>query len=75
MQEKLIEEKIKAVLKDARVILQSSDGVHYSATVISAAFAGKSRLEQHRIVMNALGEVIANNEIHALALKTIVAEH
>lgn len=74
MQAQLIEEKIKMVLADAVVEIDSPDGVHFSAVVSSKAFAGKSRLEQHRMVMNALSDVIASNEVHALSLKTVVAE-
>ncbi|WP_072281900.1 BolA/IbaG family iron-sulfur metabolism protein [Rappaport israeli] len=74
MQAQLIENKIKNAITDAEVTLESADGIHYSATVISAEFAGKSRLEQHRMVMNALSDVIASDEVHALALKTLVRE-
>lgn len=70
MQEQLISERIRAALPDAEVFLSSPDGVHYSATVRSAQFAGMKRLEQHRLVMNALSDVLGSNEVHALALKT-----
>ena len=73
MQEELITSRIKAVLPDAEITLTTFDGVHYSAHIRSAGFAGKSRLEQHRTVMNALGDILGSNEIHALALKTEVA--
>ena len=42
------------------------DDDHYAATIISADFAGKSRIEQHRMVQNA----VAAFDIHALAIKT-----
>ncbi|UJF24558.1 BolA/IbaG family iron-sulfur metabolism protein [Suttonella sp. R2A3] len=70
MQEQLISERIREVLSDAEVELSSPDGVHYSATVRSAQFVGMKRLEQHRVVMNALKDVLGSNEVHALALKT-----
>ena len=73
MQEELITARIKAVLPDADISLSTFDGVHYSAHVRSAGFAGKSCLEQHRLVMNALGDILGSNEIHAVALKTEVA--
>ena len=73
MQEALITSRIKAVLPDAEITLTTFDGVHYSAHIRSAGFAGKSRLEQHRTVMNALGDILGSNEIHALALKTELA--
>ncbi|MDO4643140.1 MAG: BolA/IbaG family iron-sulfur metabolism protein [Cardiobacteriaceae bacterium] len=74
MQKELITARIKAVLPDAEIVLSTFDGVHYTAQVRSAGFAGKSRLEQHRLVMNALGDVLGSNEVHALALKTEIME-
>ena len=46
------------------------DGDHYSATVISKSFLGKSRVEQHKMVYDALKGRMGN-ELHALKLKTI----
>lgn len=63
---RLIEEQIP----HARVTVRGEDGVHFEATVISDAFAGKSLLQQHRMVYAALGERMEREEIHALALKT-----
>lgn len=74
MQENQIKEKIQQSLGDAEVELTTPDGVHYSAVVTSKAFQGHSRLEQHRMVLKALEEVISSNEVHALQLKTIVAD-
>lgn len=45
------------------------DGRHFEAVIISELFAGKSMIEQHRMVYHALGEKMGN-EIHALSLKT-----
>ncbi|MGH9750305.1 MAG: BolA family protein [Candidatus Polarisedimenticolia bacterium] len=50
----------------------ASGGGHFRVTLVSAAFEGKSRLDQHRMVHAALGGMIGR-EIHALALKTIPA--
>lgn len=50
----------------------ASGGGHYRVTLVSTAFEGKSRLEQHRMVYAALGGMIGR-EIHALALTTIPA--
>ena len=44
-------------------------GGHYKVAIVSAAFEGKSRLEQHRMVYDALGSMIGR-EVHALALDT-----
>lgn len=70
MQSDNIKAKIIEALGEAEVELSTFDGVHYTATVRSPAFAGKKRLEQHRMVMNALKEELGANEVHALALKT-----
>ena len=70
-----IEALIKAALPDARVAVEdlAGDGDHYAATVVSEAFRGKSRVQQHQIVFAALrGRMGA--ELHALALQTSVPE-
>ena len=68
---KEIEKHIKDALPDAIVEIQdlAGDGNHYSATVISSSFNGKSRIEQHKIVYAALKGKMGN-ELHALAIKT-----
>jgi stress-induced morphogen len=64
-----LRQRIEAALPDARAEVQGADGVHFSAVVTSPAFAGKSRLEQHRMVMDLFaGEL--GGAIHALSLKT-----
>jgi stress-induced morphogen len=66
-----IERLIKARLPDAQVSVRDlvGDGDHYAATVISAAFKGKSRVQQHQIVYEALqGQM--GGVLHALALQT-----
>jgi len=66
-----IERLIKEGLPDAQVRIDDlrGDGDHYAATVISSAFKGKSRVQQHQLVYQALqGRV--GNELHALALQT-----
>jgi len=47
----------------------SGDGQHYAATVVSPQFAGKSRIEQHKMVFGTLGSLVGN-EVHALQLTT-----
>ena len=66
-----IEAMIKAALPDARVTVEdlAGDGDHYAATVVSNAFKGRSRVQQHQIVYAAL-EGRMGNELHALALQT-----
>ena len=71
MQAVEIERLIKAALPDASVEIRdlAGDGDHYSATVISPAFRGKSRVQQHQIVYKAL-QGRMGGELHALALTT-----
>lgn len=61
--------KITAALPDAVVELQDLTGTadHWKATIVSAAFAGKSLVERHRLVMKALEEEM-KGPIHALTL-------
>ena len=47
----------------------TSGGGHFHVTLVSAAFEGKSRLEQHRLINDALQDLFGE-EIHALALTT-----
>jgi stress-induced morphogen len=71
MQAAEIERLIKAALPDSSVEIRdlAGDGDHYAATVISAAFRGKSRVQQHQIVYKAL-QGRMGGELHALALTT-----
>ena len=71
MQPAEIEALIKSALPDAQVTIEdlAGDGDHYAATVISAAFAGKSRVQQHQMVYAALRGRMGG-ELHALALQT-----
>ena len=69
MKAEAIADKIRAALPDARVELTDLTGTedHWQATVISSAFAGKSLIERHRMVMAALA-VEMTGPIHALTL-------
>jgi acid stress-induced BolA-like protein IbaG/YrbA len=49
------------------------DGQHFSAVIVSPAFAGKSRIQRHQIVYGALGDRM-REEIHALSMKTLTPE-
>lgn len=49
------------------------DGRHFQALVVSAAFAGKSRVARHQLVYAALGERM-REEIHALSMRTVTPE-
>ena len=71
MQPAEIEALIKAALPDAQVTIEdlAGDGDHYAATVVSEAFRGKSRVQQHQLVYAAL-QGRMGGELHALALQT-----
>jgi stress-induced morphogen len=66
-----IEAMIKAALPDARVVIRdlAGDGDHYAAEVVSESFRGKSRVQQHQMVYNALKGNMGG-VLHALALQT-----
>ena len=70
-----IERLIKAGLPDAQVTIEDlrGDGDHYAAHVVSAQFKGKSRVQQHQMVYQAL-QGRMGNELHALALQTSTPE-
>ena len=68
-----IEGMIRAALPDAEVTIRdlAGDGDHYAAHVVSAAFADKSRVAQHKLVYDALGGRMGG-ELHALQVTTAV---
>lgn len=71
MDAKAIETLIREALPDAVVEIRdlAGDGDHYAASVISAAFKGKTRVQQHQMVYQALKGRMGG-ELHALALQT-----
>jgi len=66
-----IETLIKAALPDAKVEIRdlAGDGDHYAANVVSESFRGKSRVQQHQMVYQALKGNMGG-ALHALALQT-----
>ena len=68
---KEIEKYIRDAFPDALVKIDdlAGDGDHYSATITSSLFTGKSKIEQHKMVYNSLKGKMGN-ELHALALTT-----
>ncbi|WP_413206976.1 BolA family protein [Rhodospirillum sp. A1_3_36] len=66
-----IEALIKEAFPDAEVTIEDlrGDGDHYAALVVSSAFTGKSRVQQHQMVYAAL-QGRMGGELHALALQT-----
>lgn len=63
---------ILAGLPEAEVRVDG-DGHHFEAVIVTADFAGKSLLERHQMVYNALGDKM-KAEIHALSMKTLTPE-
>jgi len=64
---------IETGLSDATVSVYSTDGVHFEASVICPAFAGKRPLARHRMVYATLGDLMGG-AIHALALQTLTPD-
>jgi len=70
-----IERRIKAALPDADIDIRdlAGDGDHWAATVKSEQFRGKTRVQQHKLVYEALqGDM--GGALHALALQTVVPD-
>ena len=67
-----IKKLIQEAMPDAEIVIQdlAGDENHYSATIKSKIFSGKSKIEQHKMVYKALKGKMGN-ELHALALNTI----
>ena len=71
-----IEKLIKEGIADAKVTIEDlrGDGDHYGALVVSDAFEGMSRVQQHQMVYKALGGRMGE-ELHALAIQTATPEN
>ena len=70
-----LEQLIREALPDAQVEITDlrGDGDHYAAHIIAPSFAGKTRVQQHQMVYDALGEKMGGkmgDALHALALQT-----
>ena len=70
-----IERLIREAIPDATVTIDDlrGDGDHYAAHVVSASFKGKTRVQQHQMVYQALKGRMGN-ELHAMALQTSAPE-
>jgi len=66
-----IKQRIEAAIPETQAEVEdyTGGGDHFRATVISATFAGRSRIEQHKLVYGVFGDEIGG-PIHALSLKT-----
>ena len=67
-----IKKLIKNAIPDAEITIQdlAGDENHYSATIQSSKFNGKSKIEQHKMVYNSLKGKMGN-ELHALSINTM----
>lgn len=70
-----IEQFIKQAIPDAEVVINDlrGDGDHYAAFVKSSRFAGKTRVQQHQMIYDAL-QGRMGEELHALALQTALPD-
>ena len=73
MGEEEIKRRIEEAIPGSEVHVEG-DGRHFQAVVVSAVFAGKSRLQQHRVVYDALGSSFDTEALHALSVKTFTPE-
>lgn len=66
-----IRQLIQTAIPDAILKIDdlAGDGDHYAVHVASASFAGKTRIQQHQMVYQALGERVGN-QLHALSVRT-----
>ena len=68
-----LQNRIRQSLPDADVSIHDPDGAHLSAVVTSASFAGLTRIAQHRLVYEALGDAF-ETDLHALQLTTRIPQ-
>jgi len=67
-----IKRLIEAYFSESKVTV-SGDGRHFEAIIVSDEFSGKSRIQQHQMVYEALGDRM-KEEIHALSMRTMTLE-
>jgi stress-induced morphogen len=67
-----LKQRIENAIPGAEAVVESADNVHFSARVRAGAFAGKSRIQQHRMVYDVFGEGELGGAVHALQIKTEV---
>ncbi|MGW8246684.1 MAG: BolA family protein [Acidiferrobacterales bacterium] len=72
MQPDTIKQLIEAGLEGAKAFVDG-DGHHFEAVIVCDAFAGKTMVQQHQLVYQALGDKM-KAEIHALSMKTLTPE-
>ena len=68
-----VAELIRAAMPGAEVLVESPDQTHFSARIVSPAFAGLRGVARHQLVYRALGERVGR-EIHALSIEALTPE-
>jgi BolA protein len=83
--QKMIEERLRAALTPQRLEIEDeshkhvghpgarSGGGHFNVTIVAAAFEGKTLIQRHRMIYEALGEAM-QGEIHALSIKALAPD-
>ena len=69
-------EQVKSYIEEGLacdLVRVEGDGQHFEAVIVSAAFSGKNKVQQHQIVYRALGDRM-REEIHALSMQTYTPE-
>ena len=69
-------EQVKSYIEEGlacELVRVDGDGQHFEAVIVSAAFSGKNKVQQHQIVYRALGDRM-REEIHALSMQTYTPE-
>jgi acid stress-induced BolA-like protein IbaG/YrbA len=69
-----IKQLIESGLHQSTAIIEGADGRHFTAVVISPAFAGKNRIQKQQLVYATLNKHIADGTIHAISIKTFTPE-
>jgi acid stress-induced BolA-like protein IbaG/YrbA len=64
-----LKQRIETAIPGSRADVTGPDGHHFNAVVVASEFAGMSRIQQHRRVMDVFGDELGGR-IHALALST-----
>ncbi len=73
MQPDQIKQLIQSGLPDAQVFVEGDDGQHFTAVIVCPSFAGKTMLQQHKMVYGTLGNAM-QGAIHALSMRTFTPE-
>ena len=69
-------EQVKSYIEEGlpcELVRVDGDGHHFEAVIVSAAFRGKNKVQQHQLVYRALGDRM-REEIHALSMQTYTPE-